>query len=520
MNDYIIKLPAWFFRVALYLFAISACSPIKDSAPTEADDSQVRPNILLIVSEDNGPDLGCYGVKEVKSPNLDRLAREGVLFKNAFVPYSVCSPSRGSIFTGLYPHQNGQIGLATHGYRMYDRIEHTMPALLKAAGYRTACLGKVHVNPESAIPFDFHPIKGNNFGKKALPQYAAEAAKFIRTSEDPFFLMVNFPDAHFPLQRQVEGMPAHPISGKDVRTTLPFVGADSERLREFTANYYNSMMRLDESVGMLLDSLEATGKASETLIIYLGDHGAQFSRGKCSNYEAGLRVPFMVKWPGHVPPGQRQEALISSIDLLPTLLDVAGQAPDSELPGLSLIPLMNGKEMDWPREYIFADGVGSAAIFYCPRRSVRDKRYKLIANLLPGRENPKYSAYTQHLNGHFAAGTTEAEIANSSEEVQKAYQRWRIPPAYEFYDLENDPFEFRDLSTDLAYSVEFNRLKHALKSWQNETNDPLSIELVLQQFTAEVDAILEKYPNGDYSKDPDFQWKYPVYFTEEAGNGN
>lgn len=518
MNDHIIKLPAWFLRVALYLFVVSACSPIKDGAQTETDESQARPNILLIVSEDNGPDLGCYGVKEVKSPNLDRLAREGVLFKNAFVPYSVCSPSRGAIFTGLYPHQNGQIGLATHGYRMYDRIEHTMPALLKAAGYRTACLGKIHVNPELAIPFDFHTIRGNNFGKKALPEYAVEAAKFIQAAAAPFFLMVNFPDAHFPLQRQVEGMPANPISGRDVSTTLPFVGADSERLREFTADYYNSMMRLDESVGMLLDSLEATGKASETLVIYLGDHGAQFSRGKCSNYEAGLRVPFLVKWPGQVPSGQRQEALISSIDLLPTLLDVAGQEPDSELPGLSLIPLITGKEMDWPREYIFADGVGSAAIFYCPRRSVRDKRYKLIANLLPGRENPKYFAYAQHLNGHFAAGTTEEEIANAGEEIIKAYQRWRIPPAFEFYDLENDPYEFRDLSADPAYSAEFNRLKKTLKSWQNETNDPLSDERILQQFTDEVDAILEKYPDGGYPKDPDFRWEYPNYFMGAAEN--
>jgi len=165
---------------------------------------KTQPNILLIVSEDNGPDLGCYGNKDVYTPNLDKLASDGILFQNAFVTYSVCSPARGSIFTGLYPHQNGQIGLATHKFRMYESFK-TLPVYLKEQGYRTGCLGKIHVNPESAIPFDFHPIRSSNFAKKNLPEYAQEAGKFISESESPYFLMVNFPDAHYPLQKQIEG---------------------------------------------------------------------------------------------------------------------------------------------------------------------------------------------------------------------------------------------------------------------------------------------------------------------------
>ena len=303
--------------------------------PTTKEKETNQPNILLIVSEDNGPDLGCYGVKEVKSPNIDALAANGVLFENAFVTYAVCSPSRSTIFTGLYPHQNGQIGLATHKFRMYEDVK-TLPVYLKEAGYRTGCLGKIHVNPESLLPFDFHPIKSSNFSKKRLPDYAKEAAKFINQSDAPFFLMVNFPDAHFPLQKQVEGLPANPINGEDLTQTIPFVGADSERLREFTANYYNSMMRLDESVGMLLDSLNASGKRKETIIIYLGDHGAQFSRGKCSNYEAGLRVPFIVNYPKEIAGNRRNDKLVSSIDLLPTILEMAICKIPKELLGISL----------------------------------------------------------------------------------------------------------------------------------------------------------------------------------------
>ena len=217
------------------------------------------PNILLIVSEDHGQDLGCYGNDVVKTPNIDYLASNGVRFDNAYATYSVCSPSRSSIFTGLYPHQNGQMGLATHKFRMYKSFK-TIPVYLKSRGYRTGCLGKIHVNPESAIPFDFHEITGSNFGKKNLKSYAAKAIDFIESGDTPYFLMVNYPDAHFPLLRQVEGMPKNPIDGDDVPKTLPFVGADTKRLRDVTADYYNQIDRLDEAIGILLDSLHTAKK--------------------------------------------------------------------------------------------------------------------------------------------------------------------------------------------------------------------------------------------------------------------
>ena len=279
-------------RIHLSVIILAILSMVSCKTPVD----EGKPNILLIVSEDNGPDLGCYGNPYVSTPNLDRLAEGGVLFENAFVTYSVCSPSRSTIFTGLYPHQNGQIGLATHKYRMHQSYK-SIPVYLKEAGYRTGCLGKIHVNPESAISFDFHPIKSSNFSKRNLPSYAMHADTFINTSDEPFFLMVNFPDAHYPVQKQVEGLPVHPLEPEDVES-IPFIGADSRRLREFTANYYNCMNRLDAAVGMLLEKLETSGKAENTIILYLGDHGAQFSRGKCSNYEAALRVPFIIKWPG------------------------------------------------------------------------------------------------------------------------------------------------------------------------------------------------------------------------------
>lgn len=472
----------------------------------------VRPNILLIVSEDNGADLGCYGNLEVNTPNLDKLAEEGVLFENAYVTYSVCSPSRGTIFTGLYPHQNGQIGLATHKFRMYKPFK-TLPVYMKEAGYRTGCLGKIHVNPESAIPFDFHPIKGSNFAKKKLPEYAEEAFKFMSVSDDPFFMMVNFPDAHFPVQRQVEGMPANPIDGLDVNGALPYVGADSKRLREYTANYYNCMARLDESVGLLLQKLEESGKADNTFVMYMGDHGAQFSRGKTSNYEGGLKVPFIVKQPGEFEKKARKKELISSIDIVPTLLQVAGTEIPKELPGLSLLPLLKNENNNW-RQYVYADGLGSAAHFYYPRRSVRGERYKLIHNLLQDRDNPKVDFYATHVNGHFDGGTEYGEIDQSSPRVQRAYQIWRRPPEFELYDLKNDPWEFNELSSNPQYADELNSLKVVLKDWQSATSDPLADPDKLLKITNEVQSIIEKYEGRSYAKDKDFEWKYPEYFMD------
>ena len=495
--------------ITLGIFAMLTSCNTSGSRRTETSVQTDPYNVLLIVSEDNGPDLGCYNNPYVTTPHLDELAAKGVLFENAFVSYSVCSPSRSTIYTGLYPHQNGQMGLATHKYLMHEPFK-TLPVYLKEAGYRTGCLGKIHVNPQDLIPFDFHPIKSSNFAKKDLPAYAMQAYTFMNASDDPFFLMVNFPDAHYPVQRQVEGLPENPLDADDVEP-IPFVGADSDRLREFTANYYNCMNRLDASVGMLLEKLEASGKADQTIVLYMGDHGAQFSRGKCSNYEAALRIPFIVHWPGKPGNGRRTSELVSVIDLLPTILDVTGVQIPATLPGKSLVPLLINEENALGHEYIFADGSGSAAFFYFPKRSVRDDRYKLIYNMLEGRENPKFMQYAEQLGAHFAGGTKISEIESSSPEVQRAYKTWRFPPTYELYDLHEDPLEFNDLSSNPDYEDILKHLIETLANWQKETSDPLADPEKLLRYTREMDSVVMAYDRNSYARDPEFQWKYPEY---------
>ncbi len=197
------------------------------------------PNILLIVSEDNGQNLGCYGDPNAVTPNLDALAAQGVRFTNAYTTQSVCSPGRASILTGLYPHQNGQFGLATHKYAMYEAFPN-IPSLLNPAGYRTGIIGKLHVNPEWAFPFDFwwNDRDYISFQHRDMVKATEMAASFISGDDSPFFLMVNYPDAHLPFLRQECGLPEKPFTADDV-TPLPAGGIDTPRIREHTADYYN-----------------------------------------------------------------------------------------------------------------------------------------------------------------------------------------------------------------------------------------------------------------------------------------
>lgn len=195
-------------RPALFIF-LTFCSLLSAVDAT-------RPNVLLIVSEDNGQELGCYGEPYVQTPVLDKLAAEGVLFKNAYVAQAGCSQSRASFLTGLYPHQNGQIGLATWKFRMYDENTPNIVRSLKEAGYRTGIIGKLHVNPESAFPFDFKAIPSSNFSRKNQGNYAKEAKRFMTAGDAPFFLSINYPDAHRPFTTQIDGLPEKPLTGVDV----------------------------------------------------------------------------------------------------------------------------------------------------------------------------------------------------------------------------------------------------------------------------------------------------------------
>jgi len=464
---------------------------------------QAPHNVLLIVSEDNGQELGCYGDPYAQTPNLDRLASEGALFKNAYVAQAGCSQSRAAFLTGLYPHQNGQIGLATWKFRMYREDTPNIVRSLKEAGYRTGIIGKLHVNPESAFPFDFEAIGKSNFSRDDLMGYAREASGFISESREPFFLSVNYPDAHRPFTSQVDGLPKKLLTGKDVEA-LPFFGISNPQLRQQTADYYNCMSRLDTLIGDLLEVLELSGKADNTIVAYIGDHGADMLRGKRTSYEGGTRVPFIMRVPGQAHRGIVRQELVSLVDLVPTLLELTGAPPIANQPGRSLVPLMENKSANW-RRYLFTEFHIHSAHNYYPQRTAQDDRYKLILNLMPGEVNPGY-----HFTNDRFFEDLATTINQAGEPISGAYRRMRAPPKYELYDLKNDPHEFTNLAENSAHQATLDRLSKELQRWRETTHDPMLDHENVLRLKAEIDACMVK-GQPDKAK---LQLNYTNYFFE------
>ena len=433
-----------------------------------------RPNILLIVSEDNGPELGCYGDPYAKTPILDKLAQEGARFEFAFTPFSVCSPSRACFLTGLHPVVNGHLGLATHKFELFKEFPNIF-GLLKKAGYRTGLIGKLHVNPKDLFyeNLDFKAMNLANFDRKSMSTYASKAAEFFsQTTDKPFFLSINYPDAHFPLIPRIGDYPlkGNLLEAKDVKP-LPWVGCDTERLREATANYYNCINRLDCLVGDLLEELRHSGNMQNTMIFYFGDHGAQFSRGKTSVYDAGTRIPFLVKWPGKIKQGLVIEEMVSVEDILPTCLLAAGMKLPEKLSGRALQPLFKGEEVSW-RDSLQFITTGAAPSIACLQFAHRTDRFKLIITPRGQGKNLSALAYLNDLNSFYVAGTKQKEIDTSPEWLRKVYKIYENPPLYELYDLSNDPYEFVDLSCDPNHVATLNGLLKDFYSWRFEIGDP------------------------------------------------
>lgn len=435
-----------------------------------------RPNVLFITSDDLGIQLSCYGDEVIETPNLDALASSGVLFEVAYVAQASCSPSRSAMLTGLYPHSNGQYGLTATTTSLHAYLhDATLPNFLKRAGYRTGIIGKLHVDPPNSFQFDF---KGGNY-KDALDMklVAERASGFMAESDDqPFFLMVNYTDPHayrpggtgsntigdWSFRDRVKGIPETLVEPSE-KTVLPFQRIDTPEQRKRVAGYYNSVKRMDIGVGMLLEELKRNGHADNTLIIFVGDHGPPFNRGKVSVYEGGLRVPFIVRWPGVSKP-MRSDAMVSTVDILPTILDAVGATSNIERHGRSLRPVLEKANAPW-REYLVGEFHLHGSPWF-PQRGIRDDRYKLIHNLLADSSKP-----AGQVDGDIAY-VISREARYEGTPIRTAFDTYANPPEFELYDLENDPWEFHNLAGKAEYAEVEQRLKTALEVWQRETDDP------------------------------------------------
>ena len=432
--------------------------------------TQTRPNIIVLHAHDLGRFLGCYGVGTLETPNLDRLAAQGIRFSRAQCTSPGCSPARAALFTGHYPHTTGVMGLthARFAWRMRDSVTH-LSRHLAEGGYHTALAGIVHEdNPADRERQQQHHGFGEILARhgeraEALAEKVAEWLRTGRPSHRPFYLQCGFFEPHRLLTGDPETdrdclpfvdakvPPPDPEEAVEVPGYLEDCAGTRQEMRELQA----SVRQLDTEVGRILDTLEDEGIAENTLIVFTTDHGLALPRAKSTLYEPGLEVALLMRFPesDKVTPGVR-DALVSHIDVVPTVLECAGLPLPEDIPGRSLMPLARG-ETETHREHLFAEKTFHDS--YDPRRSVCDGRFKLIANLS---HSPSF------------ADSSQAWRPRARPRVPEA-PGLAYTPDFELYDLQADPWEQTNRAEDSGYAEDRDRLIATLGRWMRETEDPL-----------------------------------------------
>jgi N-sulfoglucosamine sulfohydrolase len=446
-----------------------------------------QPNILFILTEDQGAHLGFLGTPGLRTPNMDALAKSGVFFRNAFVGYPVCSPSKACIYTSLHSHTNGILnntpnyhkpaGALTEAeknnalYRS-NRIREGIPTLverLKEAGYYQGVTHKLHVAPVEKFPYDEF-IPGAN--GKAVAGFLARAAK----TGKPWHLFLNIPVSHRPFPNSDKVV----IRVKPEDIALPAFLPDTPLVRKDWCEYLAGIEAADGLVGEGLEALRASGQERNTIIVCLGgDHGPAFPHGKMTLFDLGLRVTLSINAPG-LPRGVVSDELVSELDLAPTLLDLLGLGPSPQSHGLSLRPVLEGRAGAKAHDFVFAE-VSDRGVLPnegMQERSVCDGRWHLIYR---EKTTPPWRQVQADSRDPIPWGNRSyREIVRVKDQFPEPYRILSEMdpqslggkvPALELYDLRTDRDEMRNLAADPRHHDELERLFAALKKWNSDTQD-------------------------------------------------
>jgi len=402
-----------------------------------------KPNILYIHSHDTGRFISPFGY-DVPTPNIQRLAEQGILFRQNYCAAPTCSPSRAALLTGQCAHSSGMLGLAHRGFSLSDYRQHIVHTL-RQAGYRSALAGVQHIAAEAdIIGYDeVIPVESSQ-----AEHVAPAACEFLqRHPEAPFFLSVGFFETHreYPVPRAED----------DPRYTLPpSTVPDTPETREDFAAFKASVRRFDWGVGEVLNALHAIGLTENTLVICTTDHGIAFPRMKCNLTDHGIGVMLIMRGPGGFDGGRVCDALVSHVDLFPTLCDLLQIEPPDWLQGRSLMPLVRG-EADQVRDEVFAEVTYHAA--YEPQRAVRTRRWKYIRRF-DGREMP----VLPNCDDSLSKGVW----------MRHGWQDRRLAEE-QLFDLVFDPTESSNLVDDASMVNVLEDMRARLDRWMRETDDPL-----------------------------------------------
>jgi N-sulfoglucosamine sulfohydrolase len=425
--------------------ALSTLAALPGKLEAEPPRGKKRPNILLLIADDLGDrDTGCYGHPTIRTPSLDRIAAGGMRFTNAFVTTSSCSPSRTSMFTGRYPHATGAEAL----HMPLPEGTKILPSYLSELGYYTANVGKLHLGPVGATQFDRVEEQPTDW-KQVLEQ---------RPGKRQFFLAVGFHDPHRPYQPDTVPDPTEPAD-----VIVPPYLVDTPETRADLAGYYDECLRMDREIGKILDWLTANDLEKDTLVIFVSDNGMPFPRAKTSCYDSGVRVPFLVRWPGRVPEKSVSQSLISTVDLSPVILSILGRKVPESMQGTDASLLFFDPRAE-VRDYIHIERNWHNLDDH--QRGCRDKRYKYIKNNLPRR----FTTSSDLLQSpSYLSLLTKRDLNQLTAEQMRL---WMIPRAgEELYDTWTDPFEFTNLAGDSRYEEILKRMRTETERWRADTGD-------------------------------------------------
>ncbi len=432
---------------------------------------QKRPHIVMYLSDDHGIDfLGCYGNKDVRTPNIDALAKEGMLFTHMFAASPTCAPSRSVLWTGLYPSRNGC--MRNHSTCRDDIT--ALPSYLSRLGYRVVLANKYHAKPREVFSFEYikaslprnpenrRKYRGEGLNIEDIDKFLAEHTK--EQPETPLCLIVADSSPHVTWEPNKIYAPE--------KLQLPPYIVDTKLTRKALANYYQDITTMDKRVGEIRSMLKQYAFEDNMLFIYTSDQGSEWPHSKWTLYDAGIRVPFIAVWPGKTKPGSVCDAMVSFVDITPTFIDIAGGRQPESSDGKSFFNVLRGRTKAL-RKYIYASHTGDGNMNVFPQRCVRDIRYKYILNLNPER------TWTTHFTkvpgipeSHKQVWDTWAEKAKSDPQAAKLLDIIERHPTEELYDLQKDPYELNNIADKPEAGLILTKMRRQLKKWMLSQNDP------------------------------------------------
>ncbi len=439
------------------------------AAPAEAP----RPNVLIIMADDcTHNDLPVYGGQNARTPNIDALAKDSLVFSRAYVSEAMCQPCRAELYSGQFPMRNGCAW--NHSASRPGTL--SMPQHLRPLGYRVGIAGKTHVLPEAAFPFEDVPgYDPNCVRNPTQPHNVAGAREFItRKADEPFCLVVALVEPHVPwVMGDATQYPPKKLK-------LPPNIADTPKTRDDFSHYLAEITYMDGQVGEILKVLQESGKAEDTLVIFTSEQGSQFPGNKWTNWDTGLHTAMIARWPGHVAAGKRTSAIVQYADVVPTLIDLAGgpaSSPGHVFDGTSFASVLLGQK-DSHRTYAYGVHNNFPEGSPYPIRTVTDGEFRYIRNLTP--DEIYIEKHVMGIQGGAALNNPywPTWVANTWDNpaIYRLVKRYITRPAEELYHTSEDGFEMTNLAADPRHAAVRKKLSAELDRWLAEQGDPGAVQ--------------------------------------------